>query len=185
MNSTSIVSHISNTLGLHGRAFTTSSISDVSLDLLSCFAIDFTGVTMSILLLQILLFEIFKESSDISCISSIALAIAVEFAFEEQGIDIILEFAVKMKRSEILGSCNERLKQQEFYIYKPALSFLVIRLENNREYFSACLQEDKFFLHDIVRVCNDCFSLCIDEIVSSKLIRDTIKFPLNFDPCEA
>lgn len=45
---------------------------------------------------------LFKLRFDISCISSIAFAIVVEFAFEEQDKDIILAFAavaVRKKRS--------------------------------------------------------------------------------------
>lgn len=42
---------------------------------------------------------LFKLRSDISCISSIAFTIVVEFAFEEQDKDIFAAVAVRKKRS--------------------------------------------------------------------------------------
>lgn len=104
----------------------------------------------------------------------------MEFAFDEQGTDAMLEFTIKKRRVFNFNLILKRFNTD----YIPIL-FFFIRVENNREYFSACLEDNIFFLDNNIFMCNDGSSLFIFAIVSSKLIRDTNKFPLNFDPCDA
>lgn len=72
---------------------------------------------------------------------------------------------------------NELLVQIK-HLYKPFIFFLT-RVENNREYFPVVPLHNCFALGVTKRLFDPCFSLLSNDIVLSKLIRDTNKLVLK------